>query len=381
MKKAVHFGAGNIGRGFIGEILFENGFEITFVDVNAQIIDALNERGSYEIEIAEEGQRHVTISGVRGINNSTHPEEVVAAIAEADLVTTAIGPNILPFIASLIAQGIEARQQADNQQALDILACENMIGGSSFLHEEVKKHLSEVGTAFAEAHIGFPNAAVDRIVPAQSHEDPLFVVVEPFNEWVVESQTMKNPELKLAKVHYEADLEPFIERKLFSVNSGHATSAYTGAYFGAQTILEALKMPIVKTKVEAVLAEIRSLLIAKWGFEEEALKDYHNIIISRFENSFIVDDVARVARTPIRKLGYDERFIRPIRELRERGLSYDALLQTVHYIFEYEDETDAQSLELQEMQAQEPLASVIEKVTGVSDQVLVAELIAAIEEK
>ena len=140
MKKAVHFGAGNIGRGFIGEILFENGFEIAFVDVNETIIDALNERGSYEIEIAEEGQRHIAVSGVRGINNRLHPEAVVEAVAEADLVTTAIGPNILPFIASLVAQGIEARQAAGNLAPLDILACENMIGGSEFLYEEVKKH-------------------------------------------------------------------------------------------------------------------------------------------------------------------------------------------------------------------------------------------------
>lgn len=379
MKKAVHFGAGNIGRGFIGEILFENGFEIAFVDVNERIIDALNERGSYEIEIAEEGQGHIVVSGVRGINNSTHPEAVVAAIAEADLVTTAIGPNILPFIAGLVAQGIEARQAAGNTQPLDILACENMIGGSRFLYEEVKKHLSEAGSAFAEEYIGFPNAAVDRIVPAQSHEDPLFVVVEPFNEWVVETHAMKNPELKLDKVHYEADLEPFIERKLFSVNSGHATSAYTGAHFGAQTILEALENPSVKEKVEAVLAEIRSLLVAKWGFEAGALEAYHKVIISRFENPFIIDDVARVARTPIRKLGYDERFIRPIRELRERGLSYNALLQTLGYIFEYQDETDAQSVELQEMLAQESLTSVVEKVTGVTDPDLIAEIIAVVE--
>ncbi len=109
MKQAVHFGAGNIGRGFIGEILFENGFEIAFVDVNETIIDALNQRHAYEIEIAEEGQRHIAVSGVRGINNRLNPEEVVTAISTADLVTTAIGPNILPFIAGLVAQGIEAR--------------------------------------------------------------------------------------------------------------------------------------------------------------------------------------------------------------------------------------------------------------------------------
>ena len=379
MKKAVHFGAGNIGRGFIGEILFENGFEIAFVDVNETIIDVLNERGSYEIEIAEEGQRHIAVSGVRGINNRLHPEAVVEAIAEADLVTTAIGPNILPFIASLVAQGIEARQAAGNLAPLDILACENMIGGSEFLYEEVKKHLSDAGLAFAKEHIGFPNAAVDRIVPAQSHEDPLFVVVEPFNEWVVETRGMKNPSLVLDKVHYEAELEPFIERKLFSVNSGHATSAYTGAYYGAQTILEALQNVTVKNNVEAVLAEIRSLLIAKWGFDEAALVDYHKVIISRFENPFIVDDVARVARTPIRKLGYDERFIRPIRELKERGLSYQYLLQTVAYVFSYRDETDEQSVQLQALLAEKSLEEVVKEVTGLSDQDLIAEIVSAVE--
>lgn len=378
MKQAVHFGAGNIGRGFIGEILFENGFEIAFVDVNETIIDALNQRHAYEIEIAEEGQRHIAVSGVRGINNRQHPEEVVAALATADLVTTAIGPNILPFIAGLVAEGIEARRQAGNTQPLDVLACENMIGGSAFLYEEVKKHLSEEGLAYAAEFVGFPNAAVDRIVPAQSHEDPLFVVVESFNEWVVETQGMKNPDLKLEGIHYEADLEPFIERKLFSVNSGHATSAYTGAHFGATTILEALQNPEVKSKVEAVLAEIRSLLIAKWGFDEQALVDYHKVIISRFENPYIVDDIARVARTPIRKLGYDERFIRPIRELRERGLSYDNLLATVSYIFGYKDETDEQSVQLQTLLQEKSLPEVVSEVTGLTDPALIAEIVAVV---
>ncbi|WP_057490892.1 mannitol-1-phosphate 5-dehydrogenase [Streptococcus orisasini] len=379
MKKAVHFGAGNIGRGFIGQILFENGFAIDFVDVNDKIISALNERHAYEIEIAEDGKRHIAVSNVSGINNKENPQAVVEAVAEADLVTTAIGPNILPFIAELIAQGIEKRRENDNKQPLDVIACENMIGGSSFLWEEVQKYLSSDDLAFAKDHIGFPNAAVDRIVPAQIHEDPLFVVVEPFSEWVVETAAMKNPDLKLSAVHYEENLEPFIERKLFSVNSGHATTAYTGAYFGAKTVLEALQNQQVKEQVKAVLGEIRQLLIAKWEFKEEELKAYHDIIISRFENPYIVDDVARVARTPIRKLGYDERFIRPIRELRERQLSYDNLLKTVAYVFQYKDETDEQSVQLQKLLQEKPLEDVIKEVTGLTDEALVQEIVASIQ--
>lgn len=379
MKNAVHFGAGNIGRGFIGDILSKNNVAITFVDVNERVIDELNKRHSYEIEVAEEGQPHIVVKNVSGVNNAKNPDEVIKAIASADIITTAIGPNILPFIAELIAKGIEARKAAGNNTPIDVLACENMIGGSQYLYQEVKKYLSADGLVFAEQYVGFPNAAVDRIVPAQTHEDPLFVVVEPFNEWVVETSRMKNPTFKLTGVHYEKDLEPFIERKLFSVNSGHATSAYTGAFYGAKTILEALKDDRVKAQVEAVLGEIRSLLIAKWNFDEQALIDYHKIIISRFENPFIVDDVNRVARTPIRKLGYDERFIRPIRELKERQLSYQNLLKTIAFVFNYNDSNDEQSVQLQELLATKPLPEVVADVTGLTDQDLISEIVDSIE--
>ncbi|MCY7193912.1 mannitol-1-phosphate 5-dehydrogenase [Streptococcus gallolyticus] len=378
MKNAVHFGAGNIGRGFIGDILSKNNVAITFVDVNERVIDELNKRHFYEIEVAEEGQPHIVVKNVSGVNNAKNPDEVIKAIASTDIITTAIGPNILPFIAELIAKGIEARKAAGNNTPIDVLACENMIGGSQYLYQEVKKYLSADSLTFAEQYVGFPNAAVDRIVPAQTHEDPLFVV-EPFNEWVVETSRMKNPTFKLTGVHYEKDLEPFIERKLFSVNSGHATSAYTGAFYGAKTILEALKDDRVKAQVEAVLGEIRSLLIAKWNFDEQALIDYHKIIISRFENPFIVDDVNRVARTPIRKLGYDERFIRPIRELKERQLSYQNLLKTIAFVFNYNDSNDEQSVQLQELFATKPLPEVVADVTGLTDQDLISEIVDSIE--
>ncbi len=231
--KAVHFGAGNIGRGFIGEILAANNFEITFIDVNETIIDALKARQGYTIELADETQEQIHIEHVTGLNNAKEPEAVIQAIAEADILTTAIGPNILPHIAELIAKGLEARQQHPDKPAIDVIACENMIGGSTFLKSEVQKYVADWSAL--EATVGFPDAAVDRIVPLQHHDDPLFVQVEPFCEWVIQETGMKSS-IHLQGVHYVADLEPYIERKLFSVNTGHATVAYTGALQGYQTI-------------------------------------------------------------------------------------------------------------------------------------------------
>lgn len=377
--KAVHFGAGNIGRGFIGEVLVANGFTVDFVDVNETIVDALNERGSYQIGYAAPGEEKIDISGVKAINNGKNPEAVVQAIQEANIITTAIGPNILPYIAELIAQGLQARRQAGVSEPIDVIACENMIGGTDFLHQEVDKYLTDQDQDYIDRYVGFPNAAVDRIVPEQHHEDALFVSVEPFKEWVVDQTHSKAKNIRLDGVLYVDNLEPYIERKLFSVNTGHASVAYSGAAKGYQTIGQALEDGTILERLKAVLKETSSLLIAKWNFKEADMAAYREKIVERFQNPMIVDQVNRVGRTPIRKLGYNERFIRPIRELKERGLDYSALLTVVGLAFNFDNPQDDQSVALQEKLQKQSLEEVIQDVTGLDDADLIHEIKSAVE--
>ena len=361
--RAVHFGAGNIGRGFIGETLADNGFGIDFVDVNETIIDELNKRGEYDIELAAPGKKRIHVSNVDGINNAKDPDNVVEAIKSTDMITTAIGPKILAIIAPLIAKGLTARVQSGNTKPLDVIACENMIGGSEHLKEEVYKHLDDDVKPEIDKYIGFPNAAVS---------------VEDFKEWVIDESQMKNKDIKLKGVDYAPDLEPYIERKLFSVNTGHATVAYTGKSLGYSTIGDAIKDPFVLKQVKRVLSETRSLLYNTWNkeFTEESLEEYHNKILSRFQNPYISDDIARVGRTPIRKLGYNERFIRPIRELKERGLDYSALMETVGRIYHFDEPKDKESVKLMQMLKDEALKDVIVETTGLkNDPELVEEIV------
>ncbi len=365
---AVHFGAGNIGRGFIGEILAANGYAITFIDVNETIIDNLKEHKEYTIELADDSKKHINVKNVTGVNNATHPEDVVKAIVDADIITTAIGPNILPKIAELIAAGLDARHDADNRKPIDVVACENMIGGSSFLKTEVAKYIKN--EEFLTQSVGFPDAAVDRIVPLQKHDDPLFVQVEPFCEWVIQETTSKS-DVRLDQVSYVPDLEPYIERKLFSVNTGHATVAYTGALQGYETIDQAMNDHLVVIQLKSVLEETGNLLIHKWNFDPETHEAYITKIINRFKNKHISDAITRVARTPIRKIGNKERFVRPALELTERNLSATHLFETIGIVFNYDDPNDEQSRQLHQLLAEKELPEVITEVTGITDKDLV----------
>jgi mannitol-1-phosphate 5-dehydrogenase len=162
--RAVHFGAGNIGRGFIGQLLHESGYSITFVDVRDDVVDALKTEGRYEVILADEGEEHIPIDRVTALHSSRDAEEVTRRLAEADLITTAVGPSVLPVIAPAIARGLleRARRKA---APVNVIACENMVGASQALKGFVMEHVPEEMVQAVEELAGFPNAAVDRIVP------------------------------------------------------------------------------------------------------------------------------------------------------------------------------------------------------------------------
>ena len=166
MKQAIHFGAGNIGRGFIGELLVQSGYEVTFVDVNEELVETINAKKAYNIQIVGDEPQTIHIEHVKAINSNTNLEDLLTAIVHADIVTTAIGPNILKFIAPNIAKGLERRVK-ENTTPLNIIACENMVGGSTVLKNFVYEHLSDEAKPLVDKLIGFPDAAVDRIVLLQ----------------------------------------------------------------------------------------------------------------------------------------------------------------------------------------------------------------------
>ncbi|HEY8589408.1 MAG TPA: mannitol-1-phosphate 5-dehydrogenase, partial [Naasia sp.] len=239
--KAVHFGAGNIGRGFVGLILHNAGYEVVFADVNAELIDALAATPEYRVHEVGEHARDWTVSNYRALNSRAAEGDVIAELATADIATTAVGPSILKFIAPVLAEGLRAR--ADGLPPLQVMACENAIGATDLLRAEIELLLGEDDPAMGNAV--FANTAVDRIVPGQDPAAGLDVTVEDFFEWVVDRRPFGGAVPDIPDATFVDDLLPYIERKLFTVNTGHATIAYHGFARGAATLVDALAIPEV----------------------------------------------------------------------------------------------------------------------------------------
>jgi mannitol-1-phosphate 5-dehydrogenase len=346
---AVHFGAGNIGRGFIGALLYQANYHTTFVDVNETIINEINQKQEYNVVLASEDSETLTVKNISGINSVTDPDQVVEAITKADIITTAVGPNILGIISELIAKGLRERAKT-NSSKLNLIACENMIGGSSLLKEKVFEHISEEEKAAFNELYAFPNAAVDRIVPNQKNDDLLQVSVEPYYEWVVEETAIKGDKPKINGVTYVKDLKPYIERKLFTVNTGHSVPAYLGRYMGYTTINEAMKDKNIQEIIEGALNESGEALIQTYQFDRTQHQDYIHKIIDRFKNPYISDEVTRVARGPIRKLGSQDRLVRPATMYFDvTGKEPIYLAKVIAAVLEYKNEQDDEAQKLQQM--------------------------------
>ncbi len=344
--KALHFGAGNIGRGFIGKLLADAGIELVFADVNQAVLDALNARHEYPVHVVGENAKVEMVTGVSAVNSTS--DDIVTLIAEVDIVTTAVGPQILERIAGSVARGLAKRSDSGNSRPLNIIACENMVRGTSQLKQHVLAVLPEQYHAWVEQHVGFVDSAVDRIVPPTEAggSDVLEVTVETFSEWIVDKTQFKGDLPAIPGMELTDNLMAFVERKLFTLNTGHAITAYLGQMAGHQTIRDAILDDKVRQVVKGAMQESGAVLIKRYGFDAAKHAAYIEKILGRFENPYLKDDVERVGRQPLRKLSAGDRLIKPTLGTLEYGLPHDNLVSGIAAAMHYRSDQDPQAQEL-----------------------------------
>ncbi|MEG1285250.1 MAG: mannitol-1-phosphate 5-dehydrogenase [Romboutsia sp.] len=365
MKKAIQFGAGNIGRGFIGALLYNAGYHVVFADVNEEILTSINNYKKYTILVRDVECNEIVVENISAVSSMS--EDIIDEIVESSIITTAVGPLVLTKIAPTLAKGVQTRKNNGTTEKLNIIACENAVYASQFLKNEVIKYLNKEEIEYLNEYVGFPNCSVDRIVPPVKTENILDVTVEKFYEWNVEKQGFKGEIPEIEGMNLADNLMAYIERKLFTLNTGHAITAYLGHLKGLSTIEESIKEKYIRIIVKNAMIESGDGLIKKYKFDKDAHYKYIDKIVKRFENPYLNDDVIRVGREPLRKLSSQDRLIKPLLNSMSFGLPVDNLVLGISAALHYTNNEDKQSIELQEMIKSQGIKKALVKVTGLEE--------------
>ena len=311
MKQAVMYGGGNIGRGFIGALLSQSGYRVTFIDVAEPVVKALQEREKYPIRIVDsQDHEDVWVENVTAINGNL--PEAVEAIANCDIMATAVGARILKFIVPNIVAGLRKRW-CMNKDPLNIIICENLNDANKILEGMLKEQLTEEEQKKFDESVGLVEASIGRMVPVQTEEmkdgEPMRVCVERYGFLPTDKAAFKGgvPEIK-NMVPYEP-FDFYIKRKLYIHNMGHATCAYLGDIMGLDYIYESIAVPEVRVIVQNAMEESAIALSRKYGVSLENISLHITDLLFRFTNAALKDTCHRVGGDPARKLSPEDRLI------------------------------------------------------------------------
>lgn len=369
-RLAVHFGAGNIGRGFIGAVLQDAGYHVVFADVNEGLISALREKGSYNLTELGNKPTTRTYSDFTALSSLADSEQLVNQIAQADIVTASVGAPILGKIAPTIEAGIRARTMPGK---LIVMACENAIDASDMLFDAM------LDRELVATRAVFLNTAVDRIVPIQPEGSEPDVAVEDFSEWVIDIARLDG-KLDLPGATLVSNLGPFIERKLYTVNTAHLATAYLGQLAGHQTIVEALGDSKILNETAAVLSETSKVLIAKHKLDRKRHEAYVAKTLARLANPAVDDEIVRVGRQPLRKLAKNERLIGPALYFAEHFGEPERLLSVVSAALSFQSDNEPEVQRLGLLLASLTTDEFVAEVFGVgSHQALHKYLVATVD--
>ena len=361
--KIVVFGAGATGRGHVGLLSWQAGFDMVFVDKKRGLVEALQQAGSYTVHLYGERHEQVKVTGCRFLHSESR-RQVAEEIVDADLVLTAVFDQNLSDVAVTLAEAVELRQQQGCKHPLNCIACENMMNSSSTLGKHVRQRLDPATYDYLDAYVGFPDCMISRVVPRPV--DPLTIVAEDYNEWTTRREAFKGAELAgLTALELVDNQSARLERKLFVHNGGHAVCGYVGFHRGWQYIHQAVEDPVVGEHVLGALDELGAVVARKHGFSNESVKAYEMDLVRRGSVPEMKDEILRVVRDPMRKLSARERLVAPALEAEKLGVSRGWIVKGIAAALHYNHPADVQSVELQSKLKGSGIEVVVAEVCGI----------------
>ncbi len=369
MRTAVMYGGGNIGRGFIGKVFADSGYEVCFLDIMQDVIDEMNARGQYTVRIVSNaGTEDTTVRPVRAVNSLT--EQAIDEIVNCEIMATAVGVNVLPRIAPVIARGMVARMERTGKP-LDIILCENQLGADELMRGWIYEQLTDEQKAWADGNLGLVEASIGRMVPPLTPEmraqDKLLICVEPYCELPVDRDAFKGEIPDLVGLIPYTPFEFYIKRKLFLHNGGHALCAYLGYEKGYEYIWQAIADPEIYEAAKASMMTSAEALVKKFGEGvRENVESNVTDLLFRFQNKALKDTVARVGADPVRKLRRNDRIVGAALFAIEQGVDPAPIVKGIAAALHFDRAEDATAPEIQAALKDGGVGFVMERYMGLN---------------
>jgi mannitol-1-phosphate 5-dehydrogenase len=390
MKTAVQFGAGNIGRGFMGQLFFEAGYRTIFIEAYRDLVEKLNQAGQYPLRLLDAYSKQeidMTITDI-GAVAADDIEGVAESIAGADVISTAVGVKNLHSIAPALAEGLRRRfgSEAGTESAgtaaggsakaapIDIYLCENILDAPRQLKEAVYENLTEEERVRAEELVGFVGTTVARMVPAVDPElkknNPLLVVADSYHHLPFDGNANKTEPPVIEGLEPVTNFKAEVERKLFVYNLGHAGLAYLGNLKKYTYVHETIADEEFYQIFSGALDESSKALLKLYPNDLDYVhhQSLRKDIDIRYGNPLIQDTITRVGRDPIRKLGPNDRLIGSLNLCLDEGVYPKRTAAICASALCYNNPEDEEAGKLQEMITERGIEDVMQEITGIDPE-------------
>ncbi|HTN67972.1 MAG TPA: hypothetical protein VLZ33_00755 [Dysgonamonadaceae bacterium] len=337
-KSILIFGAGKIGRSFIGQLFGQSDYHVIFVDIDLEIVKELNRRSSYPVVIKGKKDETILVENVRAVSGLDRGV-VKKEIAQTAIMAVCVGKNALGKIMPVIAEGLMLRQEVTPNRPLDIILAENMRSANNFVHEKLASLLPE--SYPLDKLIGLVETSIGKMVPIMTEEDlkndPLMIFAERYNTLIVDRQGFKGAIPEVEGLSAKENIQAWVDRKAFIHNLGHATTAYVGSFYHPRVIYiyEVLNDKNVLDATRKVMLQAAEILTTFYpnDFTFNDLKTHIDDLLSRFQNRALKDTIFRVGQDLPRKLGIDDRFAGIIQMAKEKELEYNRIANVMAHGF------------------------------------------------
>lgn len=364
------FGAGSVGRGFLGDLCTASGFLCWFVDTDYDLVSQLENARQYALKIVCGEISERVISPVRAIH-AADTESIASIIETVDLIFTAAGGSALQHLAVPLASGLTRRMQA-NKSPINILVCENLPHAERVLKNHTEQLISEEYADSFSANTGFVRTVIGRMTPvvpnAQNNSDRLTIFTEDYAILPVDAETLVAPLPHITGIQPEQNFDSIIAQKLYLHNCAHAMLAYMGSLVQIDTIAEVVQISAIREIVVQAMTDVIAALSVEYLLKHEMLINYRDSLMTRFACSALGDTCKRVGRDPIRKLQPNDRLVGAARLVEKHGISCKALSFGIAAALQYLDPGDESSIELQKRIKDEGILDMLWDICGISSK-------------